>query len=161
MGGFAVDAVYGDLWNGRVAIGYGVQLFLELLYFATGGSYIQIESGPGAWNAFYGLCGIDIDGIAVIIAQNLGGAVALIGQGFAAPLAHAVRTDHSFTIALLGQDGLLEIRYGKIAYKLFVYDTADILKNISSIDPFMVIGGRRSNGKIISFVTIPLCVHSV
>ena len=141
LGGFAVDAVDGYCGDGGVAGGYGVQLFLELADFEAAGADGEVVAGPGGGDAFDGFGGVDVEVAAVVVSQDLDGGVALVGEGFAAPLAHPVGTGDAFTVAVLGEDGLFDIGAGQVAAKLFVDEAADVFEVVAAVDPFVVVGG--------------------
>ena len=48
---------------------------------------------------------------------------------------------------------------GKIIFKKFIYDSGNTVKYISSVNPFMVIGCGRCDGKIFSFVPVPRDIY--
>lgn len=86
-GGVATEnAVLCDFGDAGVYVGDGIELFLHLQHLGPGGAHGQVAAGPGGRDARDLLCGVDVHGIAVIVAQNVNGGIAVVGQGFAAPL---------------------------------------------------------------------------
>ena len=67
---------------------------------------IKIVSWPGERNAGDLLCCINIDGFAVIVAQNLNRRVSLITQAFRTPLAQPVRAGDTVAVAVLSKERL-------------------------------------------------------
>lgn len=90
-GGRAVDAVHPDFWDERIVVGDCIDLFLHLLYFGSPASDPQIFAGPGSGDSGNFFCGVDIHAAAVEVTQNFDGGVALVTEGFAAPLGHPYR----------------------------------------------------------------------
>ena len=66
-----------------------------------------------------------------------------------------------FSVAVLGQDGLFHRRAGKVLMEDLIHYLGDAVKNVPVGDPLVVIGSGSSNGKIITFVAVPLRVHTV
>lgn len=66
-----------------------------------------------------------------------------------------------FSVAVLGQDGLFHRRAGKVLMEDLIHYLGDAVKNVPVGDPLVVIGSGSSNGKIITFVAVPLRVDPV
>lgn len=82
----AEDAVRRNSGNGGVDGGDGVQLLLDLLHLLAGGAYGKVITRPGSRDPLDLFGGVDVDGIAVEVAEDLDGAVALFAQGAGTPL---------------------------------------------------------------------------
>lgn len=50
---------------------------------------------------------------------------------------------------------------GKDNRKNSVYQIINIFKNVPAVNPFLVIGGGRGDGKVVALVPVPLRIHSV
>ncbi len=74
----AVDAVCLDPGDGCVYLGNSVQLLLQLAYFIAGTACCQVISRPGSGDAGDLLCCVDVHAVAIVVAQDLNGAVALL-----------------------------------------------------------------------------------
>ena len=84
---------------------------------AAGGAIFQIISRPGRRDSGDGFSGVDVHIVAVIVAENFDGGVALVSEGFGAPLGHPIRTLYLPSVAVLGQDWLAHIWSGQIIGK--------------------------------------------
>lgn len=73
---------------------------------------------------------------------------------------HPIRTAHFLSIAVLRQNRLLDIRTRQVIGKHFIHHQRNILKNIPSINPLMIVSGRGGNCKIIASVAVPRCRSS-
>ncbi len=80
----------------------GIQLLLQLPHFVSGGTKSQIITWPGGRNAGDLLCSVDVDAGAVVMAQDLNGAVTALTQGAGTPLCHPVWTANLPPITVLG-----------------------------------------------------------
>lgn len=85
-GGRSVDSVCGQFWNGGVSARDYINLLLELTYFAAGGAVFQVISRPGGGDSGDGFSGVDVHVVAVIVAENFDSGIALVAEGFGAPL---------------------------------------------------------------------------
>ena len=74
---------------------------------------------------------------------------------------HPPRTRHLSPIAVLGQDRLLHLRPGQIIVKNIIHHNRNGFIDVAAIDPFMVIGSGRGNGKIVSLVPVPFRVYTI
>ena len=79
----------------------------------------------------------------------------MIAQRLAAPLCHPVGTLHLAPVTILSQDWLAHIGTGKKVGKEFVYNDGDRIIDVSLRNPFVIECGRRSDGKVISFIPVP------
>ena len=70
-------------------------------------------------------------------------------------------TGDPFSITVGSKDRLTYSRSGQIIGENIVYQHIDILENISSMNPFLVIGGGRGDGEIISLVSVPLRIDPI
>ena len=73
-----VDTVGRDFRNRRVGAGDDGQLLLHLPDFAAGGTLSQIVARPRGGDAGDGFGGVDVHVVAVVVAENLDGSVALV-----------------------------------------------------------------------------------
>ena len=95
------------------------------------------------------------------VTQYLDGAVAPLAEVAAAPLCHPIRTLHLPSVAILRQNRLPHPRPRQIIIKNLIHHQGNTLENIPPIDPLMIKGCRRGDGKIISLVPVPLRIHPV
>ena len=160
-GVIAEDAVCCNDRNGSVYFCDAVELFLHLTDFIAAAADRQVIAGPRGRNSGDLLRRIYIHGAAVIIPDDFNWGVSLIAERFASPLAHPVRTGHPPAVTVLGQNRLFHTGPCQILVKDFIYDPRNAVENIPPVNPFMVIGGGRSDGKIIAFVAVPFCIHTV
>ena len=98
--------------------------------------------------------------IAVVVAQNLHGGVALLGQILAAPLGESGAGDGS-AVAELGGQRLYKALAADVVVENFVYHLADILEDVAATDKLLIVGGGRGDGKGIALCTIPFCVYTI
>ncbi len=68
---------------------------------------------------------------------------------------HPIRTCRSPSITILSKDWLSDIRTREILIKNFIHNKGDTVKDISSIDPFMIKGGGGGDSKRVAFVSVP------
>lgn len=155
----SIDAVHADLWNQRIIVGNRIELLLDLAHGVPGGTDAQGVARIGGWNAGDFLRRIDINRVAVVVAEDLNGGVSLIGKILRTPLTHPVRTGNPVSVTVLRQDRLLYIRAREIGVKNFVHHLRNALKNISSVDPFVVEGGGGGDGKVKALVAVPLGIR--
>lgn len=149
-----VDAVGGDDGDGRVIPGDAVELVLHLQDFFPGRTNGQSISGPGGRNAGDYIRRVDVHIVAVVIAYNLDGGVALVSQILGTPLAQA-GTGNSLAVAVRGKNGLPYPGPGQVVGKYAVHQKVDILVSVASVHPFLVISGGGGDGKIVALVSIP------
>lgn len=65
------------------------------------------------------------------------------------------------SVAVLGQDGLLYIRARKVIVEDFIHCDGDALENVALKNPFVVVGGGRGDGEIVTLVAVPFGVNAV
>ena len=63
-------------------------------------------------------------------------------------------TGNPFPIAIGSKNRLSDARTGKVVGKDRIDQNINIFEDISSIDPFLVIGGGRGNGKIVALIPV-------
>ena len=124
---------------------------------------LSFPNQPGRRNPRYCFCNIYINIISIKIPKNFYWRVPLISQRFTAPLCHpsAVSALYLPSVTVLGQNRLSHIRSRQIIFKKLIYDSGNTVKNISSMNPFVIIGSGRCNCKIFSFVPVPFRIDSV
>ncbi len=76
------NTVRGNIWNRIVYICNSIKLFLHLAHFASARADRERFARIGGRNAGDLLGGIDIDGLAIVVAQDLDGGIALVSEGF-------------------------------------------------------------------------------
>ena len=76
-------------------------------------------------------------------------------------LGHPIWTLDPFSVTVLGENGLPYARARQIVVEKFVYDLGNAFKNIAPVHPFVVKGSGRSDGEIVAFVPVPLCIHAI
>ena len=67
------------------------------------------------------------------------------------------RTLHPLSVAVLSQNGLLDIGAGEVVVENFIHHHGDGLVEIAAVNPFVVEGGGGGDGKIIALSPIPFC----
>lgn len=131
-----------------------VQLLLQLGHFLTGGTYVQVITGPGGGNAADGGGSIDIHIASIIVMDDFNGGITLVSQILGTPLAQPF-AGYPSAITVAGEDGLSYTGPGKIVGKNRIHQIADIFKNISPVDPFLIVCRGRSDGEIVALVPVP------
>ena len=94
------------------------------------------------------------DVVSVIIAQNPQRGIAAIGKSNGAPLGKP-RTGNGGAIAVLRKDGIHRTAATDIAVEQFIDQTADVGKDIASIDEILVVGGIIGDIKVVALAGIP------
>ena len=161
LGGRAEHAADGpDLGNGRIAAGHPVQGALQHQDIASGVAQPQGRAGVGGLHVLNRRVHHQLYVVAVVVAQNLHGVVALLGQLLAAPLGQAV-AGAGGAVAELGRKGLHKAGPADVVVKNLVHDLGDIFKNIPALDKFLVIGRGGCDLKVIAPAGVELGIDPV
>lgn len=152
-GGGTVNAIGCDGGNGRIISCNTVQLILQLANLVAGGTDAERISGVGGRNPRNEVGRVDIHIIAKVIPYNLDGRVSLISQIFGSPLTKS-RAGHPLAVAVGGKDRLSDTGAGQVVGKDGVNQVIDILIDVSSVDPLLVVGGGGSDGEVVALVAV-------
>ena len=153
-----VDAVGNNGRDCRIVAGNPVNLLLNLLDLLTAGADAEIVAGPGSRNAGNARGGVNIHIIAVIITDNIDGAVTLIPEIFGTPLGETV-AGCADTVTIRRKNRLTHAGAGQEVVKNTVYNKINIGIDISAVNPFLVIGGGGGNGEVVALVSVPRNHH--
>ncbi len=97
--------------------------------------------------------GVDIHVISIIITDDFYRCVALIAQIFAAPLGETI-AGHTVSITVRGKNRLAHTRSRQVVREDAVHDAADILINISAVNPLLVVGGGGRDREVVALVPV-------
>ena len=150
-----VNTVRRNPGYGRIILADPVKLLLQLHDLGSLSADIQIVARIGRRHAGYISRGIDEHIIAVIVAQDLNGRIPFIRQILGTPLMKTAAVN-THPITIRSKDGLLYPRPGEIIIKNRIYQNRNIFVDIPALNPFLVISGGAGNGKVFSFIPIPL-----
>lgn len=76
-----IDTIRGHPWDGGIHRCNHIQLLLHLAHLIPCAANGQVISGPGCRDTGYLFCCVDVDAVAVKIAEDFNGAVPLLSQG--------------------------------------------------------------------------------
>ncbi|MPM48982.1 hypothetical protein SDC9_95709 [bioreactor metagenome] len=99
--------------------------------------------------------------VAVKAFQNLQGGIALISQGLGPPLAQPARTAPPRPVAVLGEQGLNNVRLCNIGGKYFVHHLGNFPEDGAPIGKRLIVGGGVGDCKVKALVSIPLRIDPV
>lgn len=150
---------WGDLGDGRIALGDAVELRLDGHNAGTGEAPAQRPAAVGGNNALDRGVGDNLH-VAIVAAQNLGGVVALLGEVLAAPLAEAL-AGHRGAVAEFGRQGLHESGAAEVAVEKIVRQPGDVFEVTAAVDEKLVVGGGIGDVKIVAPTPVELGVHPV
>ena len=77
----------------------------------------------------------------------------MVAKILGAPLAEAL-TLYTLAVAVGGEDGLQHPGPGQVVGKDFIHQIVNVFKDISPIDPFLIVGGGGRNGKVIALISV-------
>lgn len=69
-------------------------------------------------------------------------------------MAQAIAGDPA-AIAVGGEDGLPDPGPGEVIGKYRIHEIIDVLEDVPSIHPFLVVGGGGSDGEVVALVPVP------
>lgn len=154
------NAVHGrNLRNGRVVLGYSVQLCLDDHHIGAYAASSQRRPGIGRHIVLHRGIGHDFH-VPIVAAQNLGGVVALLGKGLAAPLAQAFAGDGGAVAKFCGQR-FYKARAAQIGIEKLIHQPGNVGKKAAPPDKELVIGGGAGDVKIIASAAVELCIYPV
>ena len=107
------------------------------------------------WNILH-----QVDGIPIIIRQNIIGGIALLCQSNRSPLRQPLTSDRRSVAECCKQRFYCSLP-ANIGVQLFIHQPIDIFKYFPSIDVFLVILCRIRNIKWIATGTVPLRINAV
>ena len=92
--------------------------------------------------------------------DDINGGITLVSQILGTPLTESV-TGHPFAVTVGGKDGLSDTGAGEIVGENSVHKVINIFVDVSSVHPFLVVGGGRGDGEIVPLSPVPLGVDPV
>ena len=138
----------------------GKKLLLQLADFFAGGADGQVVAREGGGNAGDHIRRVDIHVVAVVVADDLDGGIALIAQVLGAPLAQTGAGDPP-AVAVGGEDGLAHPGAGQVIVEDIVHKSVYVLVGIAAVDPLLVVSGGACDRKVVPPVPVPLRVNPV
>ena len=150
----------GNLGDSRVVLGYPVEHGLNNDHVPSHGAQAQGCAGVGVGEVLNGGVHHQLDVVPIVVAQDLHGICPLLGQLLAAPLGQAVAGGGG-AVAELGGQGLHKALAADIVVKNLVHHLADVLKDVTSPNKFLVVLGGGGDLKIIAPAGVKFRIYSV
>lgn len=127
---------------------------LNLQYLIAGSPDAEVVAGPGRGDAGYRDSGVDIHVTAIVVPDDLDGRISFVAKIFGAPLTQAA-AGRGTAVAVGGENRLTDTGPGEIVGKNGVDKPVNVGINISSPDPFLVVGGGGGDREVVALVPIP------
>ena len=160
FGGSAEAAVHRDGAEERVVLGDAVQLALDGGHGGAAVAPAQGAAGVAGGDGLDVLGAHDLHAAAVIIAQDLQGIAALVGQGHGAPLLHAGAGD-GFAVAVFGVVRFHVSAAAHIGVENVVGDALHHVKNRAAVHKVLVVTGGVGDVEAVPLAGVPFGVNAV
>ena len=155
LGGRAEHAVGAGLAEGGVVLGDAGELALDDAHVLAGIAPAQGGTGVTLGDALDVVGAHDLDVVAVVVAQDLQGVLALVGPVHGAPLLHARAAD-GLAVAVLGVVGLDGAFAAHIGVEDVVGDALHGLKDLPPVDVVLVVTGGVGDVEVVALAGVPL-----